>query len=132
MSWYNESMKIKHGDKGFLYTTKSGYALSVQYGSGNYCGNSRISFDVRGEAVPESSDCEIAMWAEIDGKCGPFLPLSEAAVDDAFSADTVRGWVSLDLIPYLMIALQDHGPDGVRRCLKEGGLGWVLAGVSNG
>ena len=116
-------MKIKHGNKGFLYTTKSGYALSVQYGSGNYCGNSRISFDVRGEAVPETSDCEIAMWAEIDGKCGPFLPLSDAAKDDAFSADTVRGWVPLDLIPHLMIALQDQGPEGLRDVLAESRYG---------
>jgi len=117
MSCYNESMKIKHGDKGFLYTTKSGYALSVQYGCGNYCGNSRISMDVRGEAVPESSDCEIAMWAEIDGKCGPFLPLSDSNVVDGFGGDTVRGWIPLDLIPHLMIALQNKGPEGVREIL---------------
>jgi hypothetical protein len=113
MSWYNESMKIKHGDKGFLYTTKSGYALSVQYGSGNYCGNSRISFDVKGEAVPETSDCEIAMWKADDVRGdSPFLPLCDE--------QTVQGWVSLDLIPYLMIALQDHGPEGVRDVLAGG------------
>ena len=122
MSCYNESMKIKHGDKGFLYTTTSGYALSVQYGGGNYCGNREISFDVKGEAVPETSDCEIAMWAEIDGKCGPFLPLSDTSnihPDDICSADTVRGWIPLGLIPHLMIALQDHGPQGVRDMLAE-------------
>ena len=118
-------MKIKHGDKGFLYTTKSGYSLSVQYGSGNYCGNSRISLDVRGEAVPETSDCEIAMWKEGPSlsEAGGFLPLSDAAKDDAFSADTVRGWVPLDLIPHLMIALQDHGPEGVRDVLAESRYG---------
>lgn len=117
MGWYNESMKIKHGDKGFLYTAANGYALSVQYGCGNYCKNSRIPMDVRGEAVPESSDCEIAMWAEIDGKCGPFLPLSEQAIDDHVLADTVRGWIPLDLIPRLLIALQNKGPEGVREIL---------------
>mgnify|MGYP003147456144 CR=1 len=110
-------MKIKHGDKGFLYTAANGYALSVQYGCGNYCKNSRIPMDVRGEAVPESSDCEIAMWAEIDGKCGPFLPLSEQAIDDHVLADTVRGWIPLDLIPRLLIALQNKGPEGVREIL---------------
>ena len=79
--------------------------------------------DVRGEAVPESSDCEIAMWAEIDGKCGPFLPLSDADPDDTSPEDTVRGWIPLDLIPHLMIALQDHGPEGVRDVLAESRYG---------
>jgi len=106
-------MKIKHGDKGFLYTTKSGYALSVQYGSGNYCENSRIPFDTKGEAVPETSDCEIALW-NANTEDQPFIPLSET--------ETVRGWVSLDLIPRLLIALQDHGPDGLRDVLHQDGF----------
>ena len=114
-------MKIKHGDKGFLYTTNSGYALSVQYGGGNYCGNRAIDYRVRGEDVPETSDCEIAMWKEGPSlsEAGGFLPLSDAAIDDTFSADTVRGWVPLDLIPHLMIALDDRGPEGMRDVLAK-------------
>ena len=110
MGWYNESMKIKHGDKGFLYTTKSGYALSVQYGGGNYCGNRGLDYRVRGEDVPETSDCEIALW-NTNTKDQPFIPLSEN--------ETVRGWVPLDLIPHLMIALDDRGPEGMRDVLAK-------------
>ena len=63
------------------------------------------------------------MWAEIDGNPGPFLPLSDISnihPDDICSADTVRGWIPLDLIPRLLIALQDHGPEGVRNVLAQG------------
>ena len=100
-------MKIKHGDKGFHFTTESGYVLSVQYGAGNYCENRHIAFDTRGEAVPESSDCEIAIW-----KDGP---------DDSFvdlNGDQVAGRVPIALIPQILVDPQGGRMDCVLHTLE--------------
>ena len=101
-------MKIKHGDKGFHFTTESGYVLSVQYGAGNYCENQHISFDARGEAVPESEDCEIAIWMAGPGN-QPFLDLN---------GDQVANRVPIALIPQILVDLQGERMECVLHTLQ--------------
>lgn len=72
--------------KGFRMDFKNGFALSVQWGPGNYCENQNKAFDAP-EKVEfwESSDAEIAIMDE----AGKLMSLGE---------DQVRGWVTADKV----------------------------------
>jgi len=73
-------------NKGFQMTFENGWTISVQYGHGNYCENSRHpdgwDFSTKYELV-KSGDAEIAIW---DNK-GEWYN---------FGTDTVKGWCSSD------------------------------------
>lgn len=86
--------------KGFRVQFVNGWALSVQFGPGNYCGNSeRHDFAAelayaKGERAEASSpDAEIAIIHE---ETGEFLRLG---------CDTVAGYVSAEIVALIMAIL---------------------------
>jgi hypothetical protein len=79
-------LKITSG-KGFQLTFANGWTASVQFGTGNYCGNkSRSLYSESADVQAGENGCanaEIAAW-DADGKWRDF------------GSDTVKGWVSAD------------------------------------
>jgi hypothetical protein len=72
-------------NKGFTMTFKNGITISVQFGAGNYCEQSkkhRSIGQMQMETV-ESKTAEIAIW----DKEGTWF---------SFGYDTVKGWVKTD------------------------------------
>lgn len=102
-------MKIKHGERGFHITTDSGYVLSVQYGSGNYCQNQNSPFDATGDDLPESRDCEIAIWKDDGNLRSPMIEIN---------GSQVTGWVPMELIPQIMLDLQADRFESVCHALE--------------
>jgi hypothetical protein len=77
--------------KGFQMTFANGWTVSVQFGSGNYCGN-RTYMVVETEKG-ESTDAEIAAW-----------DASGTWYD--FGSDTVKGWCSPDEVAAFITLVQ--------------------------
>ena len=79
-------------NKGFQMTFENGWTISVQFGYGNYCDNSRHpegwNFSKKQE-VTESSDAEIAIW----GADGEWYNFGSDTVKGYCSADEVATWI---------------------------------------
>jgi len=85
--------------KGFRIQFNNGFALSVQWGPGNYCENQNKDFDAP-EKVEfwESLDAEIAVIDET----GKFVSLGE---------DTVKGWVTADKVAEVIGIVQSSSTE---------------------
>ena len=94
-------MRLKMGDRGFRIVYPHGYSLSVQVGYNHYCGNrdfERGSTDAVGHQLPESATAEIAFLGPNGFIAGP-VDKNGRKVDD------VHGWVAMDVVLQLAIAL---------------------------
>ena len=82
-------------NKGFRMTFKNGFAISVQWGPGNYCEKKDEDFDKpEKERFWESCSAEIAIF---DSKDDSMITLGE---------DTVEGWVSADQVAKVITIVQ--------------------------
>jgi hypothetical protein len=72
-------------NKGFTMTFKNGITISVQFGAGNYCEQSKKHRGIEQMQMDsvESKTAEIAIW----DKEGAWF---------SFGHDTVKGWVEAD------------------------------------
>ena len=88
--------KLSHGARGFHWTAPNGYAVSVQYGLGNYCERRDLS-EYREPKDPhaiESKDFEMAMFYP-DGE---FVPIGDH--------DSVAGWIPAWALPRIMNSMR--------------------------
>ena len=94
-------MRLQMGDRGFRIVYPHGYSLSVQVGFNHYCDNR--DFDeghtgTTGGQLPESATAEIAFL-------GPNGFIAGPVGKDGHKVDDVYGWVDIDIVLQLAIAL---------------------------
>ena len=81
-------------NKGFRMTFKNGFAISVQWGPGNYCEKKDEDFDKpMKERFWESKSAEIAVF----NKEGEFIGIAD---------DTVVGWLTTDKVAKCITVVQ--------------------------
>ena len=94
--------------KGFRIQFNNGFALSVQWGPGNYCENQdKCMTEPEKAEFWESSDAEIAIVDE----AGKLMSLGE---------DQVRGWVTADKVAELIGIVQSSSTeDQIKEKIKK-------------
>ena len=87
-------------NKGFRMTFKNGFAISVQWGPGNYCEKKDEDFD-----KPEKSD----FWSSHSAEIAIFDTNNRKQENSgmiSLGRDTVEGWVSADQVAKVITIVQ--------------------------
>ena len=89
-------------NKGFRMTFKNGFAISVQWGPGNYCERQDEDFDQpMKERFWESKSAEIAIF-DTNNR----IQENSSAGMISLGRDTVEGWVSADQVAKVIAIVQ--------------------------
>ena len=94
-------MRLQMGDRGFRIVYPHGYSLSVQVGFSHYCDNRDFEgghTGTTGGQLPESATAEIAFL-------GPNGFIAGPVARDGHRIDDVYGWIVMDVVLQLAIAL---------------------------
>ena len=89
-------------NKGFRMTFKNGFAISVQWGPGNYCEKKDEDFDKpEKERFWESCSAEIAVFNTNEAKM-----VAEKGMISLNGEDVVSGWLSADQVAKAISVVQ--------------------------
>ena len=89
-------------NKGFRMTFENGFAISVQWGPGNYCEKKDEDFDKpEKERFWESKSAEIAIF-DTNNR----IQENSSAGMISLGRDTVEGWVSADQVAKVIAIVQ--------------------------
>ena len=97
-------------NKGFRMTFDNGFAISVQWGSMNYCERRNYSDDYKSEMKEnyiKSTDAEIAV---IDSE-GEMLAIGDG--------DSVIGWLSPNEVAKVIAIVSSYNPDNQKEMVEE-------------